>query len=257
MTRRRRDRLTGALRTFGLTDRFDLASLLASDALPTQGAIARRITAFPDALPDGITPGYLAGFIRAELAESGSVRASGLQSVQLTPASITALEAIPVGRPAAGKYHSLIFRILTGLFAGRLVDPTKEAKQFSGRKRIDIRYRNVDETGFFAELTRHHIKAPYIIIECKNYASDPDNPEFDQLSGRLNERVGMFGLMIVRNVVDRARMDAHRLDRRVKQEWILVLDDDDVVAMVEAHLRGDANAIDRRLREKLEPLLFN
>ena len=133
----------------------------------------------------------------------------------------------------------------------------KKLRQFNGRKRIDIRYRNADEAGFFAELTRHDVKAPYIIIECKNYKSDPDNPEFDQLSGRLNERIGRFGLMVVRNLVDRARMEAHCMDLRIKQEWVLVLDDDDVVAMLEAHLRADVNAVDRRLREKFELLLFN
>jgi len=257
VTRRRRDRLAGALRTFGLTDQFDLASLLGSDMLPTQRAIAGRISAFPDPLPDGITPDYLASFIRAELARSDHTLDVPVEGPHLTAGNIISLKAIPPGRPAAGRYHGLIFRILTGLFAGRLVDPTKEAKQFNGRKRIDIRYRNADEVGFFAELSRHHVKAPYIIIECKNYTSDPDNPEFDQLSGRLNDRVGVFGLMVVRKVVDRARMEAHCLDRRVKQEWILVLDDDDIVAMMEARLRGVGNAVDGRLRQKFELLLFN
>ena len=127
MTRRKRDRLASALRTFGLIDRFDLASLLGSDVMPTRSEIVGHITAFPDPLPDGITPDYLAGFIRAELVRGDGTPGLHLQSPHLTVGDIISLKAIPAGRPAAARYHSLIFRILTGLFAGRLVDPTKEA----------------------------------------------------------------------------------------------------------------------------------
>lgn len=255
MTRGRRDRLAAALRQFGLVDRFDLVSLVSADSLPTAQQLERKIDAFPEPLPDGVSPTFLSEFIAEELARAESP--SRASSSPLTASDITKLRAIPTGKAAAGKYHAQIFRILNGVFAGRLVDPIKEARQFSGRKRIDIRYRNADQTGFFAELARHEIKAPYVIIECKNYSSDPDNPEFDQLSGRLNPRVGMFGIMIVRTITDRKRMDAHRLDRRAKQEWIVVLDDDDIVGMAEAYLAGDTQVVDARLREKFEPLLFD
>jgi hypothetical protein len=256
VTRGRRDRLAAALRQFGLVDRFDLVSLVSADSLPTARQLARKIDTFPEALPDGVSPTFLSEFIAEELARAENFPSSS-PSVSLSGSDMTKLRAIPPGKAAAGKYHAQIFRVLNGLFAGRLVDPIKEARQFSGRKRIDIRYRNADQTGFFAELTRHEVKAPYVIIECKNYTADPDNPEFDQLSGRLNPRVGMFGIMIVRTIRDRKRTDAHRLDRRAKQEWIVVLDDNDVIAMVQSHLSGDTPTVDARLREKFEPLLFD
>jgi hypothetical protein len=234
---------------------FNLGPLVEGDTLPTERVLRQRIARFPDGLPDGLSATYLAQFIAEELARGDGLTAT--VDSQLTKDDFAALAVIAPGKKAATAFHHHIFRILSGLFAGRLVDARKEVKQFAGRKRIDIRFRNADRFGFFFELERHEIKAPYVVVECKNYTSDPDNPEFDQLSGRLNPRVGLLGIMVVRSIADRARLDAHRLDRRAKGEWILVLDDQDVVTMLRAHLGGDQLAVDAVLRGKLEPLLFD
>jgi hypothetical protein len=64
-------------------------------------------------------------------------------------------------------------------------------------------------------------------------------------------------MMFVRKVEDRARADAHCRDRRAdKNEWITVLDDADVLAMLSAHLEGDTAGIDTVLRSRFETLIF-
>jgi hypothetical protein len=253
MTRGRRDRVATALRHFGIVDRFGLADLVVAGPLPSEAVVTERLARFPDALPATVTAGTLARYIVAEL-QSGDAPTTALL---VTAADAQVLSGISNGPKAAGRYHNQILRVLSGVFSGRLVEPRKEQRQFNGRKRIDVVFRNADSTGFFADLSRHSIPAPYIPVECKNYNSDPANPEFDQLSGRLG-LVGMFGLMVVRQIVDRESLDKHRVDRRsAKKEWIVVLDDHDVLAMLAAHLNSDVTAVDAVLRKRFEPLVFD
>ena len=62
----------------------------------------------------------------------------------------------------------------------------KEAEIDEGRKRIDIIAANTSHCGFFFDICmKYQLRAPKIIIECKNYSSDIENPELDQLAGRL------------------------------------------------------------------------
>ncbi|MGA9151336.1 MAG: hypothetical protein WBZ36_12225 [Candidatus Nitrosopolaris sp.] len=54
-------------------------------------------------------------------------------------------------------------------------------------------------TGFFGSLNnRFGVRAPYILIECKNYGTEVANMELDQLSGRLKPKRGMFGILTYR-----------------------------------------------------------
>lgn len=255
-SRARRDRLATALRHFGLTDCFGLMALVTGANAPTATAIRRRLARFPDGLPPGVTADYLARFIAAEL--QGDDTAPQPDVPTLTAGDRATLLAIPSGRPTADAYHEHIYRVLTGIFAGRLVEGKKEAKHESGRKRIDIRFRNADAHGFFADLRAHPtINAPYVVIECKNYSDDPANPEFDQLAGRLKPTIGNFGILCVRQIEQLHLMEQRRLDRRASQHYILVLEDDDVGTMLTAHLADDNAAVDAVLRRRFEPVLFN
>jgi hypothetical protein len=256
MSRAQRDRLATALRQFGLTDRFELHALLEAGRVPSAATIRRRLAQFPEGLPAGVTATYLAAFI-AETLQAGQASAGGV-SVELLSEDADVLRAIPNGARKASTYQRQIFRILSGAFDGRLVEGRMEARHDSGRKRLDIRYRNADRIGFFCDLIeRHGIKAPWIIVECKNYTDDPDNAEYDQLAGRMRDEVGVFGIMAVRQINDAKRMEEYRLHRRNAGRFLLVLDDDDMVAILTAHLAGDEQGVDAVLRRKLETLLVN
>jgi len=122
---------------------------------------------------------------------------------QLTEYLIEQLCAIAVGPENATQYHRLIAGILELIFYPDLMFPYIEQEIDQGRKRIDIVFNNASKEKFFYDL--HSIKkihCPYIFIECKNYSSDPKNPEIDQLIGRFSTTRGIFGLLLCRQIKD-------------------------------------------------------
>ena len=84
--------------------------------------------------------------------------------------------------------------MLQAIFYPSLLHPKKEAEIDEGRKRIDILFDNAAENGFFSRLVNaHRIFAPYVVVECKNYSEDPENPELDQLKGDSAESAATSG----------------------------------------------------------------
>ena len=161
----------------------------------------------------------------------------------------------------ASRYHDLIFAILKKLFDGKLKNPQKEQKINEGRKRIDVTFDNSSKEGFFKELKDDHkIKCPYIIIECKNYNKALENPEYDQIRGRLNKRRGMFGIIVCRRVND--KKDVLKYCRDLVREnpeaemYVIVLDDSDIQKMIKYKLEKTEDKIDKLLADKLRPLIM-
>jgi hypothetical protein len=142
-----------------------------------------------------------------------------------------AVSAIPSGREDASRYEKAIESLLTALFYPNLTNPRLQHEIHSGRKRIDITYTNTASSEFFKWLATHY-NAPYVFIECKNYASDPANPELDQLSGRFSVDRGRFGILVCRSLDDR-----HLIDQRCKDTandgrgFIIAFDDSDLRVM--------------------------
>jgi hypothetical protein len=147
---------------------------------------------------------------------------------------------------------------LTQIMGRRLADPEIEGKLNAGRKRVDIKFSNVDQAGFFKNLNElYHIQCPKIFVECKNYKNDPANPEFDQLQGRFGKKRGMFGILVCRSVDDRPLLlqrcrDAFHQDRG----YIIVLDDGDIEKLLIMKDAADEAGIDAYLKALLDQLIM-
>ncbi len=116
---------------------------------------------------------------------------------------IDELQNIAKGNTDASNYHNAIICILEFIFFPHICNPYKECEVHEGRKRIDIVYDNNSQQGFFFDLmAKFKIPANFIMVECKNYSKDVNNPELDQLSSRFSIKRGQFGLMLCRDADD-------------------------------------------------------
>lgn len=166
------------------------------------------------------------------------------------------VRAVKSGKEGAGAYHDAVLDLLTPLFYPELVSPYKEAPIHQGRKRIDIRFDNVgDPKSFFGWLGSRYT-APFVFVECKNYAGDPANPELDQLLGRFSPNRGRFGILICRTVKDRQRMQERCRDAASDDRgFIVVLDDDDLETLVAERKKQQRPRL-RLLRSHFEALVM-
>jgi hypothetical protein len=168
------------------------------------------------------------------------------------------LRAIPSGPADASKYHNFMIGALTEIFHPQLTRPVKEQQADEGRKRIDIFFHNSASKGFFSRLVNSHkYHAPYISIECKNYSSDPHNPEFDQLLGRLNRKRGFVGILACRTIADKGLVLKRCRDvvNNDRERLILVLDDNDICTMLDFLAANERKKIDEYLEDKLKEVL--
>lgn len=168
----------------------------------------------------------------------------------------TRLEKLRPGPAKAGEYHALMMSILSHLFVPeRITRIKKEAELFEGRKRIDLLCRT-GKTGFFSDLNRDYsIRSPYVVFECKNYASDPKNPEFDQLLGRLGTTRGDFGVLLCRTINNRKAVIQRCRDATAQRKFVLVLCDSDMRELLELRLQQRWKEIDEFLDLRMDELL--
>ena len=170
---------------------------------------------------------------------------------------ITALDAIPTGARTASDYQSLIVGILHFILYPSLSNPVLERPVNDGRKRIDISFDNTADRGVFSRLRQDpFMQAREIMIECKNYKHDLQNPELDQLIGRFDQRRGRFGLITCRTVVDRSTLIVRCTDAfKSQQGVIVVLTDEDIRDALLAGPLGRATRINELLQSQLRDLL--
>ena len=139
-----------------------------------------------------------------------------------------AIEAIAPGNAGATAYHTAVAKFLSAIFEGSLGNIDLEYDLHEGRKRVDIMTDNVATHGFFRWLSLN-FPASMVPIECKNYSRDPANESLDQLSGRFSRERGIVGILVCREVSDRARLLARCKDTsRDGRGHILLLDDSDL-----------------------------
>ncbi|MDY7011725.1 MAG: hypothetical protein SVV80_13390, partial [Planctomycetota bacterium] len=163
------------------------------------------------------------------------------------------LHQIPPGAARATDYHRFIAGILELIFYPYLQCPQIEYPIHEGRKRIDITFDNAARDGFFYRLhTTHKIPSAYIVVECKNYSADPDNPELDQLAGRFSINRGQAGLLMCRRLDDdtiflRRCTDTYKDGRGL----ILPFTDEDLDLVLRTIAHTSQNPVDELLSNKL------
>lgn len=171
-------------------------------------------------------------------------------------ALIDAVVSTPVGKQAATAYENAIEALLTALFYPALTSPTKQDKIHAGRKRIDITYANMGVAGFFKWLQGHYSSA-MIFVECKNYGAEIGNPELDQLSGRFSPSRGQVGLLVCRSIADRSILAQRCRDTANDHRgFIIALDDQDLVALVEERKAPGASMEYTVLRDRFRKLIL-
>ncbi|MDH7444801.1 hypothetical protein [Aquimarina sp. 2201CG14-23] len=197
----------------------------------------------------------------------GQTSTSSLTNKELTeldiPALIgslkTKLTSIPPGTASATDYHRTITGIIELIFYPHLIYPDLEREIHDGRKRIDINFDNASETGIFHRLSNNMgIPCQYIMMECKNYSSDPVNPELDQLSGRFSPNRGKVGFLLCRTIdkfdlfIKRCQ-DTYRDDRGL----IIPLSDKDIIQILDNYNNWNSNYIDQFLSDRIREITIN
>jgi hypothetical protein len=165
-----------------------------------------------------------------------------------------ALSSIPAGGEAAADYHSLMVGIVEFLFFPHLINPRKEREIHYGRKRIDIFMENGAREGIFHRL--HEVRklpCSFVVIECKNYATEVANPEIDQLAGRFSVNRGKLGFLSCRTFEDRVVFiercrDTFKDDRGL----IIPLDDQAILRLLEAVQMGRRGEIETILTNLID-----
>ena len=171
---------------------------------------------------------------------------------------IKKMNDIEPGNNDASKYHNICIDIINTLFYPDLSFVKKEKEINEGRKRIDIIATNTSREGFFYDLSvKYHIKAPIIMMECKNYSQDINNPELDQIAGRLSEKRGKFGILFCRNIENKTNIIKKLKDYlNDDKKYIIILEDYDLIKLLDLKKHNNSTEIQHFLYSKLNEILL-
>jgi hypothetical protein len=166
-------------------------------------------------------------------------------------ALMNSLRAIPAGDRAATDYHKLMIGVTEFIFFPSLMHPKKEQEIHRGRKRIDILFENAATAGILETIARlRHLPCAYVPFECKNYTTEVENPELDQLAGRFSINRGKFGFLCCRTFQNRLRfIDRCRDTFNDDRGLIIPLDDETVIRLLALIETGQRDGIDGVLGE--------
>ncbi|MBN3856149.1 hypothetical protein G3N59_22505 [Paraburkholderia sp. Ac-20340] len=171
---------------------------------------------------------------------------------------ISQINGTPSGNATATHYHRIIVSVLELLFYPHLICPEVEVEINDGRRRIDLTFDNAAQTGFFTRLQMQFgLNCQYIIVECKNYSRDINNPELDQIQGRFSPNRGRVGLVLCRSVNDRAALFSRCNDIYTDQRGlVLPLFDDDLIAALTALKADDGEFVETMMANRLREVVL-
>lgn len=186
-----------------------------------------------------------------------AAQGSDFREIEYSRKAAEALSAIPTGARSASDYQSLIVGILHFLFYPSLSNPVLERPINDGRKRIDISFDNTADIGIFSRLRQDpFLVCREVMVECKNYTHDLENPEIDQLIGRFDHRRGRFGIVMCRNIQDKKTLINRCADAfRSQQGVVVVLTDADVTEALLAGPLGRETRISETIQSQLRAIL--
>lgn len=163
--------------------------------------------------------------------------------------------SLPVGRESAGAYENAIEALLTAVFFPSLTSPKKQHELHDGRKRVDIKYVNNAQSGFFYWLAAHYAAA-HIFVECKNYGKEIGNPELDQLAGRFGTSRGQVGLLVCRSALNPEKLAKSCLDTATDMRgYIMTITDEDLSEIIKSYTSSNGGNAYPLLMKKFEHLL--
>ena len=149
------------------------------------------------------------------------------------------VKAVKPGTVGATAFHRAAAELLTALFYPHLTNMRPEEKIHAGRKRIDIVFDNLANVGTFRFLQNY--KAPTVVVECKNYAGDPKNPELDQISGRFSPHRTHVGILICRGFANKKLFVQRCRDTALDHRgYVIPVDDEDLERLVADRKTGHA-----------------
>jgi hypothetical protein len=153
---------------------------------------------------------------------------------------INALCSINAGGEQASAFHRLSVGILEFLFFPHLMYPKKEHEVHDGRKRIDITFNNAATEGFWYQArTNPNIVSSLVMVECKNYSRDIENPELDQMAGRFSHQRGWLGLIVCREFDNKKLFVQRCKDTAADGRGIIIcFDDTDIISMLQLVIEG-------------------
>lgn len=165
---------------------------------------------------------------------------------------VSELESLPLGKAAASQYEHSIAGILELLFYPDLICPQKQVQIHDGRKRIDITFDNAAQSGSFFDFHKvHGIPCQYIMVECKNYSSDPSNPELDQLIGRFSPNRGKVGILVCRSIENMDKFISRCNDAYKDSHGLIIpLTDSDLIYGLKERQKGFLSPLNDLLRTR-------
>jgi len=154
----------------------------------------------------------------------------------------------------AEEYHRIVSHALARIFRGSLRNMIMKVNIDGGIKIVDTVFSNYATQGFFKNL-KDKVECSYPIFEVKNISVDPQNTEFDQLNGRLNDNTGHFGILVCRSV-EKEQDVIQRCKTFRPNNLILYLTDDDIITLLEYSREKNVIEIDNFMDVKLRNILF-
>ena len=164
---------------------------------------------------------------------------------------LNSLASCNPGKTDCYVYQSLVGEILECLFTPPLGKPIPELSDKSQANRRDFIMPNYADKGFWSFL-RDKYGADYVVIDAKNYTRKVKKSEVLQIANYLKPHgAGLFGLIISRDGGDLTGCE-HTLREQwlIHRKLILVLDDEDVKAMLVA--KSDGRPPEEILEQKIE-----